>query len=323
MTGTNPDENNKLWDYIDYKTGQVVKVRLEELMNKLASDVVILMSDPLSIVFPFLKEYPLFDPIKSIQKNSDTFYEAVRYYCDNCSDKDTVFNQIMALGTIKREDAYYDIGALISAGMDTTSHLISSSLFFIQKFDKQEKLINQMKESELDVLKKKNLSEKELSSLYEKINNCDYLNYTIKEALRLDAPSSFGIKYIAKKNIKICDVPIPKDTLISLFLLGPHHDSTQWHKPTEFIPERFDPESEYFDKPGEPGKMRHPDTLVPFSIGTRVCPGKSLAVFEAKVVISRLLHTIEYEVDQDLWNDGKARFNVHSQFRVHAKILKK
>lgn len=50
---------------------------------------------------------------------------------------------------------------------------------------------------------------------------------------------------------------------------GLHHDEAYWHRPNEFIPERFDPEHEYYFVPGT-NKIRDPNVFIPFSTGARM-----------------------------------------------------
>lgn len=60
-----------------------------------------------------------------------------------------------------------------------------------------------------------------------------------------------------------------------------------WIEPEKFIPERFDPSSEYFLAPN--GKKRHPMAFVPFTGGKRICTGKTFAETVAKFVIPAIL----------------------------------
>ena len=110
--------------------------------------------------------------------------------------------------------------------------------------------------------------------------------------------------------------------MICINTIIPHHNNEEWHNPTEFIPERFDPESKYFFKPGTK-ESRDPKSYVPFTFGIRNCAGQTLAKLEAKVILSRIVTCVEYEIDKSLLENETARFNIFSQMTIKGKITKK
>lgn len=73
------------------------------------------------------------------------------------------------------------------------------------------------------------------------------LTYVIKESLRIDPPLSKTHAYRAiQDKAEINGVEIRKDTLVTVNILAAHYNLNQWKNPKEFIPERFNPLSEYF-----------------------------------------------------------------------------
>lgn len=72
-----------------------------------------------------------------------------------------------------------------------------------------------------------------------------------------------------------------------------HHDPTQWQKPSEFIPERFESDSPYFKKPD--GSQRHPMAFNAFLGGGRVCLGKTFVEVMVRFTISMLLWYNSYD----------------------------
>ena len=104
----------------------------------------------------------------------------------------------------------------------------------------------------------------------------------------------------------------------------PHFNPKEWHSPTEFIPERFDPESEYFFRPNlDKKEARNPNSYIPFSFGIRNCAGQTLAKLEFKVILSRMLTTMNIKIDDDQLKNDCAKFNLVSQMRLYGKVTSK
>lgn len=147
---------------------------------------------------------------------------------------------------------------MLFGGYDTISHLISTVLYCLQNNSGQyTKLMESLKANGITDLDPE--SGPKLKDLYE---NSDYLNYVIREALRFDPPAQGTLPYYAVEDVTICGVPISKGTIVRPSINFPHYNKNQWPNPTEFIPERFDPESEFYVKP-------NPKSFIPFSFGIR------------------------------------------------------
>ena len=71
---------------------------------------------------------------------------------------------------------------------------------------------------------------------------------------------------------------------------GLHHNSKEWQRHDEFLPERFNPESYLFLTPD--GKKRNPYSWLPFNGGQRICFGKSFAEFNLSM-FDRFLKPID------------------------------
>ena len=59
---------------------------------------------------------------------------------------------------------------------------------------------------------------------------------------------------------------------------------------------------------------------IPFGFGARNCLSQSLAKLETKVILSKIITSIDYEVDQELLDNEDLSFNVYSQFKLYGKI---
>lgn len=152
------------------------------------------------------------------------------------------------------------------------------------------------------------------------LQNCDYLTYVIKETLRYD-PLAFTLFYVPKEKVQICGIQLEKDTRLALNMFFPHYSPKEWQEPLRYIPERFDPSSSYFFKPETSNTIRDPLSYVPFSLGERTCPGQILAKLESKIVLTRFLARVKYEVDPSLLQNDYCRFNTFSQAKLKITIV--
>jgi cytochrome P450 len=89
-----------------------------------------------------------------------------------------------------------------------------------------------------------------------------------------------------------------------------------------FIPERFDPEHELFEKPGcdEP---RDPLSYIPFSTGKRSCPGMPFALTELKTMLAYFLCRVDYSIPKKFLSNRNVHFGLDAEWELEIKILKK
>lgn len=158
---------------------------------------------------------------------------------------------------------------------------------------------------------------------YEKVRDLDYLTMVLKESLRIDPPLARSLHFYAKEDIKIAGVPLPKGSVMSMCFIARHYDPQIWQKPSEYIPERFDPESDYYYMPGPEKKARKPLSFVAFSNAIRKCPAPTFAYLELKVFCAYFLGRFEYQVDKKLLDYDHVRYGIMSHFPLDVTITKK
>ena len=201
------------------------------------------------------------------------------------------------------------------AGNDTSSHTLSSLLFNVKKhsdvFTKLQAKISASISKPSDITK-------------EWVDSNDFLHYVVKESLRYDSPAPASLEYISKDDFEICNVPINKGHKMFVSIHGLHNDPTQYKEPSKFIPDRFDPESEYFLLPkNSQNKARSPHAFMGFGTGLRNCPGKSLAMLEIKVIASYILSRFNYQLDPEQLANKDIKFAGVSQFQLKITPLRK
>ena len=146
----------------------------------------------------------------------------------------------------------------------------------------------------------------------------------VKEGHRIDPPSNSTLAYYAKEDIEICGVKFSKGSLLEVNSLCNHYNSNEWQSPEKFIPERFDPESEHYYKPKLDSikkESRNPKSFIPFGFGIRNWAGQALARIESKIILSRIVSKIKYEIDKDLLDNDYARFCLLSNFDLKGKVV--
>lgn len=111
------------------------------------------------------------------------------------------------------------------------------------------------------------------------------------EVLRLYGPVSV-LSRKARKNTKIGQVSVPKNTVVLLPLLLIHRDREIWGADAdEFNPLRFED--------GIPKAAEHPNAFMSFSLGPRVCVGQNFAMVEAKVAMAIILGRFSFSLSPD------------------------
>lgn len=110
-----------------------------------------------------------------------------------------------------------------------------------------------------------------LDQLGHLINSNNFDQYEVigsvmQEALRFMSPAGGTTVYEFLKDLTVGKYNFQKgDKFAVVFHLGLHYNTSQWPRPTEFLPERFDPHSPMYLTPD--GKKRNGYAYMPFSGG--------------------------------------------------------
>ncbi|KAH9991840.1 cytochrome P450 [Xylariaceae sp. FL0662B] len=116
--------------------------------------------------------------------------------------------------------------------------------------------------------------------------NLPFLNAVIYEGLRVCNPVAGGILRSAPKGgAVLCGHFLPAGTHVLVNSTAMSFSEANFHHANEFLPERFLPEGM---RPVE-FESDHRNTQKPFGLGARSCLGKSFALAEMRLVLSRLV----------------------------------
>jgi cytochrome P450 len=87
------------------------------------------------------------------------------------------------------------------------------------------------------------------------------------------------------------------------------NNPAQWINPDTYIPERFDPRSEYYLTPS--GKRRHPMSFGPFLGGKRICIGKTFAENIGKCIVGVIMPQLSFDITDPRHKVFKPRNTFH------------
>jgi len=168
----------------------------------------------------------------------------------------------------------YQINTFLIAGHETTSGLLSCTLYALLKHP--------------DVLKKAyeevdRVLGPEINArpTYHQVTQLTYVTQILKEALRLWPPApAYGIAPLKDETIG-GKYKLKKNTFVTVLVLALHRDPSVWGpNPDAFDPENFSREAE---------AARPVNAWKPFGNGQRACIGRGFAMHEAALAVGMIL----------------------------------
>ncbi|CAL4934630.1 unnamed protein product [Urochloa decumbens] len=115
-----------------------------------------------------------------------------------------------------------------------------------------------------------------------------YLHLVIKETLRLHAPVPLLLPRECRETCRVMGYDVPKGTKVFVNVWAISRDNKFWHDGEEFRQERFDGSS--IDFKGTDFEY------TPFGAGRRICPGITLGLANAELLLASLLYHFDWEL---------------------------
>ena len=168
----------------------------------------------------------------------------------------------------------YQINTFLIAGHETTSGLLSCTLYALLKHPEVLKKAYE----EVDRVLGPDIDAK---PTYQQVTQLTYITQILKEALRLWPPApAYGIAPLKDETIG-GKYKLKKNTFITVLVLALHRDPSVWGpNPDAFDPENFSREAE---------AARPVNAWKPFGNGQRACIGRGFAMHEAALAIGMIL----------------------------------
>lgn len=205
------------------------------------------------------------------------------------------------------DEIYPSVFGTLVAGEDTTANTILWVLHYITDYPEVQKKMRE----EIELV----LGEEKFLQSMDDSNQLEYVNAVIYEVMRLK-PVIPVIALTTNEDSIIGDYEIPKNTDVFLLSHYRDQDSCPFLKREAFDPERWvESKSITFHT--------NQSNLIPFGLGKRICPGKSLAIVEMKTVLCMILKN--YEISKsDKENNVEDHFNTTlgpSKFNIKLERL--
>ncbi|GMP53368.1 hypothetical protein CsSME_00018836 [Camellia sinensis var. sinensis] len=146
------------------------------------------------------------------------------------------------------------------------------------------------------------------------IDQMVYLNWVVKEALRLHAPIPFLFRQetIGNESTKLGGYDIPPRTRVFINAWAIHRDPKLWDNPEDFVPERF--ANNLIDFKGQDFNF------IPFGGGRRGCPGFSFGVLIVEYVLANLLYWFDWKYPSGPGREEDFDMSEVTSLVVHKKI---
>jgi cytochrome P450/NADPH-cytochrome P450 reductase len=168
----------------------------------------------------------------------------------------------------------YQINTFLIAGHETTSGLLSCTLYALLKHPE----VLRKAYEEVDRVLGPDINAR---PTYQQVTQLTYITQILKEALRLWPPApAYGISPLKDETIG-GKYKLKKNTFVTVLVLALHRDPSVWGpNPDAFDPENFSREAE---------AARPVNAWKPFGNGQRACIGRGFAMHEAALAIGMIL----------------------------------
>ena len=175
------------------------------------------------------------------------------------------------------------------SGFETTGSTLSCMAYILATHPEiQEKLLKELDEA---------VEARGDMSLYDFVNNLEYLDRVLCEVLRLYT-SGFLVHRRCNETCTINGITIPSGVDVFMPPNVLHHDPALWPDPEKFDPDRFSPENR---------ETRGSYKYMPFGLGPRQCIGYRFALLEVKTAMLKILSKVKFQRAVDTVSQLKFR----------------
>lgn len=262
----------------DGPRAQQLEKLLSEMIDKGSSPLIATM-----LYFPFLqKDFGSWSPwsqfLRDKEQVAKLIYQEIRERRENFdSSRTDILNLLMAAKdeageVMTNEELHDELMTLLLAGHETTATALAWALYWIHKTPEvREKLL-----AELD-----NLGANPDSNTILKL---PYLNAVCCETLRIYPVGMLTFPRVVQEPVTLAGYDLQPGAVLWGSIYLTHRREDLYPEPEKFKPERF-LERQY-----------SPYEFLPFGAGARRCIGSAFAQFEIKMVLAKILSSLDLEI---------------------------
>lgn len=198
LFGNDVNEKVGTLEYI-LNDGTTQNLLFADFFIKICKDLMANGQNLIQFFASYLAKKNLVKPYSVNIKNVHTLHKALKEYLAKLTDKDSVYYKLTEQEGLDKEEVFQDLIGFLFAGHETSSHSITSALYFLAKNpETKNKLL-------LEIRQLRGMSTSETKSYLtkERINNFEYLYCVIKETLRLDCPANETLPYVAVEDFTL------------------------------------------------------------------------------------------------------------------------
>ncbi|MBS0307673.1 MAG: cytochrome P450 [Proteobacteria bacterium] len=187
--------------------------------------------------------------------------------------------QNKSAATLSNDEIRDNCMVIFAAGHDTTATALT---WWIALMAQHSEYASKVRQEIAEVLGERMPAAEDFAKL-------NWLNATLKEALRLYPPAPLLFVRRVTQDITLGEWTIPKGSNLSVPVWHVHHDARWFPEPDTFQPERF--------LPGAPDIPR--GAYLPFGTGPRVCIGQHFAMMEMALIAALLIRAFDFTPTDD------------------------
>ncbi|KAK1597519.1 cytochrome P450 [Colletotrichum navitas] len=195
---------------------------------------------------------------------------------------------------------------IIIAGSETTATLLSGVTYLLIKHpEKMRKVVGEVRAA----------FEREEEINLTSVNSLTYMMACLDEAMRIYPPVPTGLpRTVPEGGATILGEFVPEKMTVSIHQWAMYHNEKNFKDPFVFHPERFLGDLKYASDRRE--------AFQPFHVGPRNCLGRSLAYFEIKTVLAKLLWNFDLELaeDSEEWMETQKIYTIWEKGPLHVYL---